>query len=242
MNWVDHWVKFVRGHTALLAICGAVFLVWNVGSHWIDRTADRAIADAASKVEAAKAQANANQQLAQAAQAQADKYRDLVATLSAQNAAIANAIAQRNAATVQRQEQVKIEPLPEVATRWQTLLSLSADDITGEGAFLRVSEPGARSTVIALEAGEACTANLSDTEQRCTNDEQRIAACEQTTQTCEAQVGGLQAQIVTDKQASDAEVKAVKATARRGKIQWFERGLAGGGIGAVLILGALGVL
>lgn len=241
-HWTEHYERFLKSHLGLLAICGAVFLVWRVGWHAIDRSADKAIADASAKVEAAKAQAGINAELAAKAQQDAASYKQLVAQVLASNAALAQGIVTRNANTQQQQAQVRIEPLPSVAVRWSQLLDLAPGDIAVAGNTLAVSEPSARTTVIALEAGQACTANLSDTEQRCSNDEARIVSCDATVASCQAEVAGLNVEIKKNNDAADAVVKKLNDTHRASVLKWSERAFGAGSILTLIGLAALGVL
>lgn len=241
----EKYIAVIKAHEKLIAIIAVVVIVVlarSVVMHYVDRAADRALAELAAAKQVAEAQRDANAKLAVAAQQSAADYKALAAQTIAQNSALAAQVASRNQQTQQRIEAVKIEALPLVGNRWRDLLNLSPADIEAADQSLVVSEAASRATVTALEELPTVKANLADMTVQFSNEQKQVAACEANTQSCQSLADGLQSQIRSDGAEYAASEKALKATARKGKIQWAERGFGAGSVVTVVGLALLGVL
>ena len=196
-------------------------------SKYYDVSAARADAKVATAEATLVSQEKQNALLAANSAQVLAQYQAMVTTLTAQNAALTAAISQRNKTLTQAQTVVKTAPLPDVAKTWQAAIG-GENDIISSINGLVVDDAGSRRTVDMLLALPVVQANLADETKMY---EGAIAAGQQaqtviTTQS--NQIAGLSLQITDADKQCKAEVTAVKAEARKSKINWFKWGFITG--------------
>src|SRR5271157_2993938 len=137
---IDTWLKFLKGHEKLLIVAVLAVLGWYSYGKYVD------YADKHATAQERISQAAALQQQQVVAQ-QTAQFNLLVATISAQNAALTKAIAARDAATKQRQQNDQTAPRPDVARRIATLANFDPAWIAvAPGGGVALTEPAARQT------------------------------------------------------------------------------------------------
>jgi uncharacterized coiled-coil protein SlyX len=234
---VDAYIKLLKAHENLLLAAGVLLAALFLGNRWINRGADKAIADNAAAQKALEEAIESNKQLAAEAKQQAEIYDALVLKLTAQNDKLLDAIAQRNQATAAQQKLDQIMPLPDLAARWEKLANLLPTDIQNINGKLVVSDGGSRATVQMLEEIPNLRATIANQETIISNKDTQIAEQAKVTDALRSQVSGLNEQILKSSEACKMQVAEVQAKARRSKRNWFLRGLAAGaGIVVTLLM------
>jgi hypothetical protein len=199
------------------------------------------VKDAQATAAAQIAVADHTNSLALASQAQqiAQQYAVLVQTLSAQNASLNAAMAQR--AVTQKAQVVTDSNLPMagVAARWAVLIPTVQPSAPMTGGISLTSEQ-AHDTLVYMEQVPILQGNLADETQIAQNYQAEVQKSDLLNADLNAQVTGLQKEN-TDLVAKDkADVKACKAQERKSKMTWIKRALAIG-FGLGLYAGAHGV-
>ena len=192
------------------------------------------VKDAQATAAAQIAVADHTNSLALASQAQqiAQQYAVLVQTLSAQNASLNAAMAQR--AVTQKAQVVTDSNLPMagVADRWAVLIPTvqPSTPITGG---ISLTETQAHDTLNYMEQVPLLQANLADETKIAGDYLQEVQKSDLLNADLNAQVTGLQKEN-TDLVAKDvADVKACKAEGRKNSIKWFKRGFIAGFLGGL---------
>jgi hypothetical protein len=199
------------------------------------------VKDAQATAAAQIAVADHTNSLALASQAQqiAQQYAVLVQTLSAQNASLNAAMAQR--AVTQKAQVVTDSNLPMagVAARWAVLIPTVQPSAPMTGGISLTSEQ-AHDTLVYMEQVPILQGNLADETQIAQNYQAEVQKSDLLNADLNAQVTGLQKEN-TDLVAKDkADVKACKAQERKSKMTWIKRALAIG-FGLGLYAGAHGL-
>lgn len=220
----ETWLqKHERLVLATLFLAAAMFL----GNKYIDTSASKASAQAQiATQQAVSAQKSAEQAATTAAQTAA-AYQTIVDALQKQNAALAQAVTQRDAILGQQQTAIKTAPLPVVAQQWQTAIG-GENDIIASTNGLTVTDDGARRTLTMLVALPVVEANLADETKTAQNLQTEIDAAGKSSAAKDAQISALSAEIVADNAQCKAEVAALKAQARKSKVRWFKIGFVTG--------------
>jgi hypothetical protein len=201
-------------------------------SKYYDHEATVKSAQATAAAQIAVADHTNSLALASQAQQIAQQYAVLVQTLSAQNASLNAAMAQR--AVTQKAQVVTDSNLPMagVADRWAVLIPTvqPSTPITGG---ISLTETQAHDTLNYMEQVPLLQANLADETKIAGDYLQEVQKSDLLNADLNAQVTGLQKEN-TDLVAKDvADVKACKAEGRKNSIKWFKRGFIAGFLGGL---------
>ena len=180
-------------------------------------------------------QKTANAQLIAQVQQTYAQYQQTIAQLSQQNAQLSATVLARNAATTKQQVVDKTLPLPDLASRWHALTpNTQFTDFKAIPDGVQVSDAGARATVQALEQVPVLSANYKDLEQVSSNQKAEIDSASNLIAQGKSEITGLKSQLVDSDKACKAQITAVKADARKGKLQWFKWGFITGFVSGIL--------
>jgi hypothetical protein len=221
-------MMWLKTHERLLACVLIVALVLFLGNKWLNNSAAEADARAQAAQSVLEAQKKANDQTAaQVAQAQA-QFQVLIGQVNSQNAKLTGEILQLSQALAARQKVDAALPLPDLALRQEALLGVSTGIQAAPGGLL-VSPSASVQTVQALEQLPVLKQSLADETTVADNRAKALDSQTQVVVGLQSQVSGLSLQIGDGQKVCDARLAAVKADARKGKRNWFLRGLAVGG-------------
>ena len=216
----------------IIVLCG-----YGLTRYW-DASAARAEAQASyAAQQLAEAKTNAAVLASQTAQV-AQQYQAIIATLSAQNNALAASVAQRNTVLAKQQTSNAVLPLPDLIVRWNTLAGTS---VTVNGTTAVVSVQDSVRTVNLIEQVPVLQNNLADETKIAQNTGQELTSANLLTGKLNDQVNSLQTEITADDKACKAQVAAVKAVARRSKLRYFGWGYVAGFISGVFAGHAAGI-
>jgi len=196
-------------------------------SKYYDHEATVKSAQATAAAQIAVADHTNSLALASQAQQIAQQYAVLVQTLSAQNASLNAAMAQR--AVTQKAQVVTDSNLPMagVAARWAVLIPTVQPSAPMTGGISLTSEQ-AHDSLEYMEQVPTLQANLADETKIAGDYLQEVQKSDILNADLTAQVTGLQKEN-TDLVAKDvADVKACKAEGRKGKIKFFKIGFVTG--------------
>jgi hypothetical protein len=219
-----------------------VALILAVGAFGLNKYFDVASIRADARAVAAEqvataAKANSSALALQASQTQA-QYTALVQTLAAQNASLASSIAQRTASSAAQKTKDATLPVTGVADRWNTVAGTL---VTPSGDTIVVSSTDAHKTLDMIEQVPVLTQNLTDETKIAGNYLQELVKSDALSTELNAQITGLNIQIVDQTKACTAQVAAIKADARKGKVIWFKRGFIVGFISGIFAGHAAGL-
>jgi hypothetical protein len=159
------------------------------------------------------------------------QYQALVQALATQNAALNSSIAQRTAlGNAQRTADATL-PIPGLVARWTALIPTVTPTVTSNG--VTVNEQGVRDTVSQLELVPILQGNLADMTKISGNYQREVEKSDVVANDLQSQVTGLQLQLADTLRADAAQLAAVKADARKGKIKWFKIGFLSGFLGGL---------
>ena len=214
-----------------------VALVLLAGSWAFSRYADISAARADARANAAE-QTLATQKAAdaqnQATIAQVtQQYAAIVQSLQAQNSALANAVASRQASVAAQQRTDSTLPLVDLANRLKTLGNAPEGAVLTTGNYVEFTQPGAVAVVQTLETIPALQADLKD--------ETTLAGAAQAAQKQgevviadqSKQIDGLNLTLVDADKQCKAQVAEVKAQARKSKSKLFKVGVFVGFLGGL---------
>jgi hypothetical protein len=117
-------------------------------------------------------------------------------------------------------------PVPGLVARWTALIPTVTPTVTSNG--VTVNEQGVRDTVSQLELVPILQGNLADETRLAQNYQQEAERSDVLVGLQSTQIAGLNTQIVDQTKACTAQVSAVKADARKGKVKWFKIGYVAG--------------
>jgi len=220
--------EFIKTHERLLIVA----LVLLAGSWGYSRYADNAAAK--SEARATVAEQTLASQKAQDAQNQAQivqltqQYQQLTQVLAQQNASLAASVASRQTAQVAQQAKDAHLPPSDLATRLQTMGNASVGEVTVTPTGLALTEQAAVSVTETLEAIPVLQADLRDTQITLQTSEATVAKANDLTAEQAKQITGLNLTAKDADVVCKAQITAVKAEARKGKIKWFKIGFVTG--------------
>lgn len=225
---IDKWIALVKAHERLLLAGGLLYLLLTLGHLYLDRSADKAQVGLGAAQQTLAETTAQNQDLAAQLSVQAAQYQKLAITTQKQVAALQAALAARDSALVVRQQADQTAPPADLANRWATLIQGAPGAVSpGPGADLTVTEPAARATVSALEEVPVLRQDLGDEKAISLGQGQQLVSLAQVNEGLGKQAEGLRNQLTDADKACQAQIKVVKAEARKSKLRWF---LLGGGV------------
>jgi hypothetical protein len=219
-TWLQKHEKLILG---IALLCTVLY----IGNRVINYEASRADARNQAAQATLDAQKKANDLLAQQNQQAQAQYQTLLGQLNAQNARLTSEVVQLGQSLAARQKQDAALPLPDLATRWENLLGVSAG-ITATLDGLSVNPSTSVQTVQQLEQLPMVKQQLSDETSIASNQEKQLSAANGLVTDLNKQVSGLQLQNQDGQKACQTQIAQIKAAARKGKRNWFLRGLAAG--------------
>jgi DNA mismatch repair ATPase MutL len=230
------WIK-QHERTVICAMFLAVTLF--LGGKFLDREAVKAQANATVATQvAADAKLAAQQAAQQVAQTQA-QYQAMLDALQKQNAALAQAVAQRNVVLVQQQAVDKTLSPTQLTQRWAALVPNTQPTVTPTGVAVTTAD--AQLTVAQLENVPVLTQNLKDQTEIAQNLNQELVGAGKVNNALGNQISALNLQITDDDRACKADVASVKADARKGKLRWFKIGYVSGLVSGLWLGHAVGL-
>jgi hypothetical protein len=221
---------FLLDHERLIiVVILACAMVWGYGKYADIRAAHDNATLQAQVLVTNQAKAASDAQAAQAVQDKA-ALQALTDKLTAQNQQLANANTALTAALANQKKSDATIPLPELDTRWASLVpGVSAADVTlSPTGLVQVPQADARATVEKLEEVPVLAAELANETTLEKNDQLVIGQQTKNIFDLNTQVTGLQTlQADKDKQCTD-QINVVKAQAKKSKIRWFKIGFVAG--------------
>jgi hypothetical protein len=208
------------------------FLVLAFGIYGWNKWLDKSAADTASKAALAEQQAAQSKSVADAAMAQLVQqqasFNQQEQTRATEMAALVNAIATRDSASASRVAVVEQPKTPtQAVTDLQTTYTLPAPvSVTSDGADVPTSDLQLF-TVTKIDA-DTCTQDIADVRTELST---TTSGLTQATALLTSQVGviaDLKTEATKTAAANVAEVKALKADARKSKWHWFIAGFLAG--------------
>jgi hypothetical protein len=223
---VQETKTFLQKHERMV-ICALVLMVaMFLGGKYFDREAAKAQANATVAAQlAADAKQSAQQAALQAAQTQA-QYQAMLEVLQKQNAVLAQAVTQRDAILGQQQAVDKTLSPTQLTQRWAQLVPGTMPIATPTGVSVTTAD--AQSTVVQLENVPVLTQNLKDETEIAANLQSELDAQGKVVAEDNTLISALNTEIADNDKACKAEVAAVKADARKGKVKWFKIGYVAG--------------
>jgi ElaB/YqjD/DUF883 family membrane-anchored ribosome-binding protein len=234
--WLSNWIALVKAHEKLfiaLLIGVLSFFAYDKAVTAWDKHEQRVDAAEQQKVVAAAAKTaaddKANAVLALQLDAMRAEYKASELKLQAQ-------IAAEKAALSARQAHDDALPLPDLAQRWVSIMSLNAGDInaTADGR-LSVSSEAAHNTVDELEKLPVVAEELVKTEAD-------LAGCQQLSAKQDTVIAGLNTRIsdgntalTAEKNARAADKKAAKAAQRKAWLKGFAVGAVTGFVAGLFV-------
>lgn len=227
---LDNYIKWFKAHEKVLALILVVAMIVFLGNKYLNSSYDAAVAREKSAEQVLQVQKEANDKLAiQNQQAQA-QYQVLLGQLNSQNQRLSAEMLTLSQTLAARQKQDVSLPLPELATRWQDLLSLPANSITSTENGLQVSPEGARATVTSLESLPVLQKQLSDETIIADNKSKELDSSTTLVVGLNQQITGLNLQLSDSSKACKTEV----AVARKSRWKWFKVGVVTGFVAGVV--------
>jgi hypothetical protein len=218
---------FIHLHERLLIAVGILFVMLSLGNKWINYEAVIAGQQ--------KAQANAVliqqqalvQQLSNDLKTSQQKSDTALAQATAQILSMENQISSLRATLTQQQQQVKTEPLSDVATQWQKQIS-TPGGIQNTDKGLLVTDEASRTTVQMLLEIPVLTTEVTDYQNELSSDTVAINAQKQTIDAANAVIAGLRTQLTDGDKACKKDIADAKAVSRKSKRNWFIAGYIAG--------------
>lgn len=222
----DVSVSWLKTHERIVITVLLLISLLFISNKWMTFS----VARDQARVDALTAQVQKDQQnvaqVAQQSASDAAKYQAMVDSLQKQNAILLSTIQSDNALLKKQQATDNSLPLPDLAVRWGQLVPTSPGDLTATPSGITVSAAAAYNTVDSLEQVPVLKDELSNEMQVAGNEEKLVAQSQTVNTDLTKQITGLNTQIVDDKKQCSAEIKTVKAEARKGKLKAFVFGAA----------------
>ena len=152
----------------------------------------------------------------------------MISQLQAQNTQLAKSVAQRNAQNAQQQKIDASLNAKDAATRLSAQTQSSPGEITVTGNDVVLDLPVTRRIIADEDALVTTTANLKDTTTQLANETALFNKSQEANAAQAKSITDLQAQNVGQAAACAAEVKTVKAQARKSKWKYFLGGYIAG--------------
>jgi hypothetical protein len=161
------------------------------------------------------------------------QYQSMVQALAAQNVALAQAVAQRQASQVVNQNHDAVLPLPDLANRLKTLGNAPDGSVLAVGDKIELTQPGAVAVTQTLETIPALQGDLKDTQAALGASQGALTQAGTVIADQGKQITGLNLAATDQDKACKAQVAAVKADANKSKWSWFKRGVIVGFLGGL---------
>ena|ERR1019366_7275011 len=214
-----------------------VALVLAAGSwglqHYLNNVAAKAETRATVAEQALVLQKATDTQLAATVAQVTQQYQSMVQALAAQNVALAQAVAKRQASQVVNQNHDAVLPLPDLANRLKTLGNAPDGSVLAVGDKIELTQPGAVAVTQTLETIPALQGDLKDTQAALGASQGALTQAGTVINDQGKQITGLNLAATDQDKACKAQVAAVKAEANKSKWSWFKRGVIVGFLGGL---------
>jgi hypothetical protein len=219
-------VSWIKTHERLIIVFMVLLFGAFLGNKWLDTSAAKTAAAATfAAQQAAEAKQSAGVAAQQAVQVQ-QQYQAMLEVLQKQNAALAQAVTQRDAILGQQQTADKKMSPTQLTQRWAALVPSTMPIATPTGVSVTTAD--AQSTVVQLENVPVLTQNLKDETAIAANLQSELDAQAKVVVEDSVLISALNTEIAANDKACKAEVASVKADARKGKVKWFKIGYVAG--------------
>jgi len=219
LSWIAHHLILVG------VLIGVLFLgVWEVESlieKHDEKKAQQAnialqvVVDQVKKLE--EHQATNDAAVAQREAARDALIQSLVATIARRDASLDQQIKKNATLTAQQ-----------AAARLSEQYKAQPGEIVASGNTVVADLPLARSFVNTYDQLVACSANYSDTQKQLTAEQARTADLKTQVVDRDATITGKNEELVKQKGSYEAEIKVIKAKARKSKLKWYGAGVVTG--------------
>ena len=211
--------------------------VTGFGSHmygrYIDLQSAKKDAQVASLTQTVEQDKQSVASLASQAAQEQSTYQATLTAMQAQNAQLAQTIAQESAALSKVQAVDKTLPLPQLGQRMETLVPDAKGGVTATATGLALNDAASRGVVSQLEEVPVLKDQLSQETQTAANNADMLTKAQTTNTACQSEVAGLNKSL-TDQQAHEAAVVAADKVkikkAWRSGFKWGAITTAVGGI------------
>lgn len=213
-------------HVILACLAAGLILVltWKIMAH-MDGTAHDANV-------LAQQQLKQDQQAQKAediqAQKDSDAYQILKTQLDSQNAALKAQLTSLAASLNARQAQDRALPIPEVGNRIETLVGALPEDVKASLDGLILNESASRKTVVMLEEVPADRQTIQNQGTMLTNKDSELVSLQTSLNSSREAENSCKTTQVAEKSACDAQIKEVKASARKRSFWWSLGSFIGG--------------
>src|SRR5580700_8052302 len=232
---LDKYLLWFKAHERLVIIV----LVLGFGAHmygrYIDLESTKKDAQVAALTQTVEQDKTSVANLAaQAAQAQAT-YQSTLTAMQAQNAQLAQTIAQESAALSKSQAVDNTLPLPQLGQRMETLVPDAKGGVTATATGLALNDAASRGVVSQLEEVPVLKDQLSQETQTATNNADMLTKAQTANAACQSEVTGLTKEN-TDLVAKDkADVAAEKLKTKKAWRSGFKWGAITGVVGSIAV-------
>ena len=222
VSTVRNELTWLQRHERIILLSLVLLFGGYAVNKYTDLTAARADAkNVIAQQQVVDAKANAAAALLQASQTAA-QYQALVSVITERDAALAQAVAQRNVVLTQTQAVVHTAPLPDVVLAWQKQVPVGSIVSDTKGVIL--DETAARETVSQLVELPVAKADLTDQKEISANLQSAFDESSKNLAAKDVVISALNTEIKTQDTACKAEVAAVKAEGKKNSVKWFKRG------------------
>jgi hypothetical protein len=200
--WIHSWGAFVKHHEKLILIGAASLVLWHFGdkiTEWFDNK--HSAEQAQINLQIAQ-QETRNQLLQQELSKMQQSFNETILSLNAK------IDAKKQAVIVQQKIDAQL-PLPELSTRWESLLTLAPGNVTPQtNGTIAVSTDAAHATVNELEKVPQLTEQVEDTQAE-------LKACTDLSAKKDESISGLKIQVQNEKDGRAADAKVAKDDRRK---------------------------
>lgn len=217
---------YVKAHERLVLAGIAAVLLWFAVGHIEGIIARHDNANLQQAQVVAQAQADKTAAIAEQVAQQSAQYASLAAKVQQQNDALMQANVALSTALAKQQHSDATLPPSDLVARWNALVPQAKPTVTATG--IAVDTPSAVATLQQLEIIPVQQQELTNTQKELENAQSLVTAEGQQMTTLNTEVGSLRTQLGDNQAVCQAQIKVVKAEARRSKRRWFAVGFATG--------------
>ena len=217
---------YVKAHERLVLAGIAAVLLWFAVGHIEGIIARHDNANLQQAQVVAQAQADKTAAIAEQVAQQSAQYASLAAKVQQQNDALMQANVALSTALAKQQHSDATLPPSDLVARWNALVPQAKPTVTATG--IAVDTPSAVATLQQLEIIPVQQQELTNTQKELENAQSLVTAEGQQMTTLNTEVGSLRTQLGDNQAVCQAQIKVVKAEARRSKRRWFAVGFVSG--------------
>lgn len=222
---LDTYLKWFQAHERLIIILAVLSFGTYGWSRWLDKSAADAKTQAAVAAQSAAVAKQTADQQAALMQQQIAQFNQRETLLEEEKASLVAALASRDAASSKRVTEVEAPKTPtQAVSDLSTTYTLPAPvTVTPDGADVPTADLQLfTATKIQLDTA---TADLNDTKTELADTTAGLTDAKTVISGLQTQVTDLNTEITKDNTAHAAEVKELKAEARKSKLHWFVTGV-----------------